>query len=290
MPASLNGPQMILHVEDSDADAEVVSHLLRSTSFTLKRVRSYGELMDFQGVPDLILLDLRIPGSNKPMRLVQDTVRRFRGSAVILVTDLGDDDGAEFSVHAMKLGVQSRLLKSTFDAKRLILSIREAYEQKQHMRRQIEQSRSDMRTTPESMRDVFETIMSEVSDGQMARIKSMEERIIRRFKRLGIDDTTPQDPIFAHIDKSVDLPVTEDEPGWNKSWTSTLDSFASNNKLLMGAMKWVLGLLVAGYIAASEYVAGMHDKVYEIHEAVEEIQKTQEAHDRRAIEQKQNEP
>jgi CheY-like chemotaxis protein len=244
----------VLHVEDSDEDAALIQHLLKSYKFRLSRVRTYGELMDFQGHPDVVLLDLRIPGSNDPLRLVSDCVRRFRTSGIILLTGITDDEGEELSVRAMAAGAQVRLVKGTFDRRRLWLSIREAFQQRQHMIRTIEESRSDMRVDPEALRDVIRNVMDQDLGTRFQKIEEASNKVMRRLRKLGAEDTEPHDVVLDH---NVEYRIMHGVWAW----------FKRHDKLV----RWIITGIVALYFAASDYVTGVYDAVIETRDTVKRI-------------------
>lgn len=254
-------PEHILHVEDSDEDAQLINHLLRSYAYRVSRVRTYGEMVDFRGSPDVVLLDLRIPGSDSPLRLVGDTVRRFRGAGIILLTGISDREGEELSVKAMAAGAQIRLVKGTFDSRRLWLSIREAFQQRQHLIRAVEQSRSDMRIEPKALRDTIRGVLDQDLSQRLQsleastathfrRIEEATNKALSKLRKLGAEDTAPIE--IAFDGKKVDI------AGW----------FSRHDKLF----RWLLWLAAAGYIAASDYVTGIRDAIMDTRDRVRAIE------------------
>jgi CheY-like chemotaxis protein len=259
-------PEHVLHVEDSDADAELVGHLLKSYPYRVTRVRTYSEMMDFRGHPDVILLDLRIPGSDSPLRLVSDAVRRFRTAGVILLTGIGDRDGEELSVKAMAAGAQIRLVKGTFDSRRLWLSIREAYQQRQHLIRTIEESRADMRVEPSALRDTIRGVLDKDLYGRLREIRDIENitdkrltdlqnatnRALDKLRKLGAEDTQPIQITVG--DEKFDL----------IAWFRNL---AKHEK----AFRWLFLIAAGAYFAVSDYVTGIHDAIIETPKRLQSI-------------------
>lgn len=244
-------PQQILHVEDSDEDAAIIEHLLRGSSYRISRARTYGEMMAHASSVDVVLLDLRIPGSDDPLRLVRDAVRRFRGAGVILLTGISDTEGEELSVCAMAEGAQIRMLKGTFDRRRLKLAVREAYQQRQHLIRQIEESRSDMRVDPKILQSTFRDVLGKDLYRRLEALEERDDKILGKLRKLGAEDTQPLEPV------QVD----------HRSVATVLQWFSRHQK----ALGWVFGLLTAGYIAVSQYVDGMRRAVFETREIVQQI-------------------
>lgn len=254
----LSDPEHVLYVEDSDEDAALVAHLLRGSPFRLARVRTYGEMMSYGGNPDVVLLDLRIPGSNNPIRLVADAVRRFRGAGVILLTGIADREGEEISVRAMAEGAQIRLVKATFDKRRLQLSIREAYQQRQHMIRVLRESRDDMRIDPDMLQ---QSVRSVLDPDLYQRLDSIEQIFRRKFKQLGIEDTQPiQLPLSPpDIDPKKRAEIARAFLGW----------FTRHDKLL----HWIVLAAFGAYLTASDFVLGIRNAVFETRDAVQRIEK-----------------
>lgn len=245
----------VLHVEDDDADAALIGHLLKGQSYHVSRVRTYGELMAFEGdPPDVVLLDLRIPGSNDPIRLVRDTVRRFRGAGVILLTGIGDEAGEELSVRAMAAGAQSRLLKQTFDKRRLHLAICEAYEQRQHMMRAIEQSRTDMSFDSSAIRDIVDAALKQSPyAAKLDTIDSEVRKAVRKLRRLGAEDTEPRDPV----------------PPQDHRWVGDLVGFLRRHQKLL---QWILMGVITAYFALGDYFNGIREAVFETRERVRKLE------------------
>ena len=250
----LPDPDHVLHVEDDDIDADLIGLLMKGQRYRVSRVRTYGEMMDFQGHPDVVLLDLRIPGSDDPIRLVQDAVRRFRSAGIILLTGLGDSAGEELSVRAMAAGAQGRLLKKTFDKRRLHLAICEAFQQRQHMLRVIEQSRSDMRVDPESLREAVRDVLSEGMDARLSEMNKSVGQVVGKLRKLGASDTEPHDTV----------PVSDPRR------TAEIIAFMKRHQKFF---KWMLGLLAAGYFALGDYVSGIRNAVFDTNTRVQQIQK-----------------
>ena len=275
---STRGPQLILHVEDSDVDADTIAHLLQDQPYSIERARTYGEMMDFAAYPDVILLDLRIPGSNDPFRLVADATRRFKESAIILVTDLGDARGADFAVRSASLGVMDRLLKNTFDGDVLDLKIRESHAKKEHVRHTVEQSRSDMKATPDMMRDLVGGIIDEALEERFESLsrdsRESTERVLRRLKSIGATDTEPHTPIFRPIDSDVDTDKNiEDYEKSLRSGASGVAGWLQQNPLAVKIAKWLVGIATAAYVYAGDYFKGIHNKITDTHERVLKIEK-----------------
>lgn len=252
----LSDPEHILHVEDDDADAALVAHLLRGQGFRLARVRTYGEMLSYSGNPDVVLLDLRIPGSNDPLRLVGDAVRRFRSAGIILLTGIADREGEDLSVRAMAEGAQIRLIKATFDGRRLQLSIREAYQQRQHMIRVIEQSRADMRIDPDALQDTLRTVLQ---NEFFSKMNDFEQKVLRKFRKLGVEDTRPiQTPPELRVN---DIAASK--------WSELLAWVGRHDKL----MRWIIVAGIGTYVAVSDYVTGIRNAVFETRERVEKIER-----------------
>lgn len=245
---SIVEPRHVLHVEDSDEDAALVLHLLERYPLRISRARTYGEMMEHNITTDVVLLDLRIPGSDDPIRLVADAVRRFRNAGIILLTGIADREGEELSVRAMAAGAQIRMIKNTFDSRRLWLAVREAYQQRQHMLRTLEESRADMRVQPEELQASVGAVID-------SRISQLEARMKRRLKQLGADDTQPHDVVPSDVNHRMVRDVLQ----WGKRHIK--------------AIQWIMAVLGAAYLAAGDYVTGLRNAVLDTQERVERIER-----------------
>lgn len=246
----LSDPKHILHVEDSDEDAALIAHLLRGYGYRLSRVSTYGEMISFASHPDVVLLDLRVPGSDNPLRLVSDASRRFRNAGLILLTGIADPEGEELSVRAMAEGAQVRLIKGTFDKRRLWLSIREAYQQRQHFIRQLRESRSDMRVDPQILQESIRGAIPSDLEDRFRKLDEHNTQILRKLRKLGAEDTQPIDLV---IDSTL----------WRQvfHWASRHDK----------VFRWVFYIVGVLYLAAGDYITGFRNAVLETNERVREI-------------------
>lgn len=251
----LPDPEQVLHVEDSDEDAALIRHLLRGYPYRISRARTYGEMIDYRGTPDVVLLDLRIPGSNDPIRLVADAVRRFRGAGIILLTGISDTEGEELSVRAMAAGAQVRLIKGTFDRRRLGLAIREAYQQRQHMIRTIEESRADMRVDPGAIKESLREVLDQDLLRRIETLESGTKKALQKLRKLGAQDTEPHEPVPPSASEHR---IIADLLAWGRRHQK--------------GIQWIILSLLAAYFAASDYVTGIRDAVFETRDRVEKIE------------------
>jgi len=259
-------PEHILHVEDSDEDAALIAHLLAGHADRIGRARTYGEMIEYPHMPDVVLLDLRIPGSNNPLRLVSDAVRRFRTAGIVLLTGIADREGEELSVRAMAAGAQVRLVKGLFDKRRLWLSIREAYQQRQHMIRAIEESRADMRVDPKALQDSLRTVIDRDLYKQIQSIEggiqSLQDAVLHKLKKLGAEDTQPHEIVLGEN-------VTAEAVHWLISWTRRHRTLAW---AIVKAGGWIIAAVGALYLGVSDYIRGIHETIYDTHERVRKIE------------------
>jgi PAS domain S-box-containing protein len=132
-------PITVLLVEDSPADARVISEALKETGagrFVLERAeRLSGALEKLRtGRPDVVLLDLTLPDSQG-----LDTFRRVRSAAaalpVVVLTGLADE---ETGVQAVAAGAQDYLLKSELTGRLLVRALRYAIERRRAEDRVLE--------------------------------------------------------------------------------------------------------------------------------------------------------
>lgn len=250
-------PKHVLHVEDSDEDAALIGHLLKRCPCTFDRVRTYSEMMDYRGRADVVLLDLRIPGSNDPIRLVADAVRRFRTAGIILLTGIADTEGEELSVRAMAAGAQVRLLKGTFDRRRLWLAMREAFQQRQHMIRSLEESRSDMRLDPTTLQESIRAVIDKDLRSRLSELEGHQHQVLRKLRKLGAEDTQP-----ISVVKPEELRIEHRIVAEAWSWA----------KRHQKGIQWIIMALAGLYLAAGDYVTGIRDAVFETRERVKRIE------------------
>ncbi|MEK7408203.1 MAG: ATP-binding protein [Acidobacteriota bacterium] len=154
-PASSAQPLRILCIEDTPADVELVSRVLRRSGIEARMdvVQTPGELEERleSGVYDLVLADYKLPGW---CGLDALTVLRARGKNLpfILVTGtLGED----IAVECLKKGVTDYVLKDRLA--RLPVSVRRALEEQkeQEARRRAEEEIARLAAIVESSRDAI---------------------------------------------------------------------------------------------------------------------------------------
>lgn len=129
LPYRLDNPIHILLVEDNPADAELISHYLKSASspsISLKHTTSLSKTVQLLGQNqfDVVLLDLFLPDSDGFVTFIT-LLDRFPEQLFIVITGLSDIDKG---VWAAKMGAQDFLLKEEIDSKSLVRSILYAIE------------------------------------------------------------------------------------------------------------------------------------------------------------------
>lgn len=86
-----NKPEHILVVEDEQVMAEIIIDYLKQSGFTASHIGDGNSVVDSvkQSPPDLVLLDLMLPGRNG-MDICKD-IRAFSGVPIIMVTAKADE-------------------------------------------------------------------------------------------------------------------------------------------------------------------------------------------------------
>ncbi len=127
MPSPKSDPiPLVVYAEDMDSDARLVERMLKEGPYRLHRVKTIKELIDYgrDQVPDVILLDLRLPDSPDSMTTVLRVVRHFPSSAIVAISTYDDH---EFLLNARQAGATDYLAKGAFDQTVLMNTIKSAF-------------------------------------------------------------------------------------------------------------------------------------------------------------------
>ena len=115
----------ILVVEDDTNFRTLISDLLRDEGYAVTGVESGEEALEVlhspDGRPDLILLDLRLPGMDG-MGVLEAVMKLDPSIAVVMISGHGD---IETAVHAVRLGAYDFLVKPV-ESERLLITVRRA--------------------------------------------------------------------------------------------------------------------------------------------------------------------
>ena len=111
---------MVLLVEDNDADADLMSRLLRNYGREVTVVRTLAQAIDERvSVPDVVLLDLGLPDA-AGVDAVLACHARFPEIPIIVVTGFDDEHTA---CEAVRAGASSYLVKGAITGRELHLHL-----------------------------------------------------------------------------------------------------------------------------------------------------------------------
>lgn len=124
-----DAPIKVLHVEDNQADAEVVARFLSYATqerFTVIRAKSLSSTLDYleSGQFDVVLLDLNLPDSDGQSAFDR-VYAAARKTPIVVLTGVGDEP---LGTSYVRRGAQDYLVKSRFDSSLLIRVLRYAIE------------------------------------------------------------------------------------------------------------------------------------------------------------------
>lgn len=234
-------PRHILLVEDEEPDAQHMLRMLARFPFVVTRAATYAETMS-AAPPDVVLLDLRVPGADDPIRFVRDVADRFPTAGIVVCTGFDDEN---YGVKAKAAGAQERLVKGTFDPKRLHIVIREAHAAKRRELDDIRKSRTNMTLDPMLLEDaVSRAIAPRLSD-----LGRYEKIVLDKLRKLA-PDTDVHDAVEPQV-RSV------------FAW------MRANWKLIGGIAGWATTLVAA----AAAYVTQLRDDTSHTRAMVEEIRR-----------------
>jgi hypothetical protein len=168
-------PLHVLLVEDSDAYAAAVTHILKQLTDVDARLSRASTLAAADtaialGGIDVVLLDLMLPDGNGCDWLLR---QRERGEALPVIV-LSDIDSEPVIVAALNAGAEDYLVKTSCDAAMLGRSIRYAVE-RHHVRQQLAQTGRRFRHLIENALDLI-TIVE--TDGTVAYASPAAERLL----------------------------------------------------------------------------------------------------------------
>lgn len=163
MIAPNNHPWRILLVDDEPSILDFLTELMREAEFEPIQARNGAEALAVlrQGIPDLVLLDLYLPGMNG-MKVLKEARKIDRLTPIIMLSGQGS---IALAVEAMKEGAHDFLTKP-LDAGALILKVRRGIEcrrikqENQRLRAQVDADVSllEMMGSSDPIRTVFAAV------------------------------------------------------------------------------------------------------------------------------------
>jgi diguanylate cyclase (GGDEF)-like protein/PAS domain S-box-containing protein len=209
--STINGKK-ILTIEDSDSTREIIAFHLTNSGFTVLQAENgaVGLEVFYKENPDLVLLDLRMPGLDG-IDVLSTIARQHPEVPVIIISGLGTTDDV---IKALKLGAWDYITKPIMNSKVLEHAIHKSLERRnllcenqkyrEHLELEVQKRTAELEKRSSELKKAYKQLKREVEERTEA-----EEALRDSEAKLRVLLNASSEPILLMDSKGIILDIND---------------------------------------------------------------------------------